>query len=35
MNVIFSDRKLEKYANDYKLAQRKLGALQAELYQKR
>lgn len=35
MNIIFADRKLEKYANDYKLAQRKLGALQAELYQKR
>ena len=25
MNIIFADRKLEKYANDYKLAQRKLG----------
>jgi proteic killer suppression protein len=35
MNIIFADRKLEKYANDYKLAQRKLGKLQAELYHKR
>lgn len=35
MNIIFADRKLEKYANDYKLAQRKLGSKQAELYHKR
>lgn len=31
MNIIFTNRKLEKYANNFKLAQRKLGALQAEL----
>lgn len=35
MNIIFANRKLEKYANDYKLAQRKLGNLQAELLHKR
>lgn len=35
MIIIFADRKLEKYANDYKLAQRKLGNIQAELYHKR
>jgi len=35
MNIIFADRKLEKYANDFKLSQRKLGNLQAELLQKR
>jgi len=35
MNIIFADRKLEKYANDYSLAQRKLGSTQAVLYQKR
>jgi len=31
MNIIFADRKLEKYASDYALAQRKLGNLQAKL----
>ena len=31
MNIIFADRKLEKYANDYRLAQRKLGINQAKL----
>lgn len=35
MNIIFADRKLEKYAYDYKLAQRKLGNKQAELFHKR
>lgn len=35
MNIIFADRKLEKYANDYALAQRKLGKLQAEILHKR
>ncbi len=35
MNIIFADRKLEKYANDYKLSIRKLGAVRAELYQRR
>lgn len=35
MNIIFADRKLEKYAHDYKLAQRKLGCLQAKLFQQR
>ena len=35
MNIIFADRKLEKYANDYKLALRKLGYLQADLLHKR
>lgn len=35
MNIIFADRKLEKYANDYTLAQRKLGSLQADLLHKR
>lgn len=35
MNIIFADRKLEKYANDFSLAQRKLGSNQAELYHKR
>lgn len=35
MNIIFAERKLEKYANDYKLSIRKLGAVRAELYQKR
>lgn len=31
MIVIFADRKLEKYANDFSLAQRKLGHNQAKL----
>lgn len=35
MNIIFASRKLEKYANDYSLAQRKLGNIQAKLYQQR
>ena len=35
MDIIFADRKLEKYANDYKLAQRKLGDLQAKLLHQR
>lgn len=35
MNIIFADRKLEKFANDYGLAQRKLGSLQAKLYHQR
>ncbi len=35
MNIIFADRKLEKYENDYSLAQRKLGSIQAKLYLQR
>ena len=35
MNIIFADRKLEKYANNYSIAQRKLGSIQAELYHQR
>jgi len=35
MYIIFADRKLEKYANDYSLAQRKLGNKQAKLFHKR
>lgn len=35
MNIIFADRKFEKYAYDYKLAQHKLGNKQAELFHKR
>jgi proteic killer suppression protein len=35
MVIIFADRKLEKYANDYSLAQRKLGNNQAKLLHKR
>jgi toxin HigB-1 len=35
MNITFADRNLEKYANDYGLAKRKLGNLQAELFHKR
>lgn len=35
MDIIFADRKLEKYANDYSLAQRKLGNNQAKLLHKR
>lgn len=30
MNIIFADRTIEKYANDYSLAQRKLGFNQAK-----
>lgn len=35
MDIIFADRKLEKYANDFSLAQRKLGYNQAKLLHKR
>lgn len=35
MNIIFADRKLEKYANDFSLTQRKLGKNQAKLLHKR
>jgi proteic killer suppression protein len=35
MNIIFADKKLEKYAQDYSLAQRKLGSIQAKLYHQR
>jgi len=35
MNIIFADRKLEKYANDFSLAQRKLGNNQAKILHKR
>jgi toxin HigB-1 len=35
MDIIFADKKLEKYANDYKLAQRKLGDKRARLYHQR
>jgi toxin HigB-1 len=35
MEIIFADRKLEKYANDFSLAQRKLGTDQAKLLHKR
>ena len=35
MNIIFADRKLEKYSNDFSLAQRKLGNNQAILLHKR
>ncbi len=35
MDIIFADRKLEKYANDFSLAQRKLGNNQAKLLHKR
>jgi hypothetical protein len=32
MNIIFADRKLRSYANDNRLAIRKLGAERAELF---
>lgn len=35
MDIIFADRKLEKLANDFNLAQRKLGSNQAMLLHKR
>ena len=35
MNIIFANKKLEKYANDFSLAQRKLGNNQAILLHKR
>lgn len=35
MDIIFADRTLEKYANDFSLAQRKLGDNQAKLLHKR
>lgn len=35
MNIIFADRKLEKYAKDFSLAQRKLGNNQAKFLHKR
>lgn len=35
MDIIFADRKLEKYANDFSLAKRKLGNNQAKLLHKR
>lgn len=35
MDIIFADRKLEKLANDFRLAQRKLGNNQAMLLHKR
>ena len=35
MNIIFADKKLEKYANDYSLALRKLGSVLAKLYHQR
>ncbi|MBU1097316.1 MAG: killer suppression protein HigA [Bacteroidetes bacterium] len=35
MDIIFANRKLEKFANDFSLAQRKLGKIQAELLHKR
>lgn len=35
MNIIFANRKLEKYANDFSLAQRKLGNNQAIYLHKR
>jgi len=35
MIITFADRKLEKYANDFSLAQRKLGSNQAKLLHKR
>lgn len=35
MDIIFADKKLEKYANDYNLSQRKMGDRRAKLYQTR
>lgn len=35
MDIIFADRKLENYANDFSLAKRKLGNIQAKLLHKR
>ena len=35
MNITFADNKLRKYANDNRLAVRKMGALRARLYQRR
>jgi toxin HigB-1 len=35
MNITFADNKLKKYANDSRLAVRKLGAMRARLYKKR
>jgi proteic killer suppression protein len=35
LNITFDDRKLEKYANDDREANKKLGARRAELYKKR
>ena len=35
MNIIFADRKLKEYANNFSLAQRKLGNNQAKLLHKR
>jgi proteic killer suppression protein len=35
MNITFADNKLRKYANDSRLAVRKLGTLRAKLYKRR
>ena len=35
MNITFADNKLKKYANDNKLAIRKMGEQRAKLYQRR
>lgn len=35
MNITFADNKLRKYANDNRLAVRKMGAQRARLYQRR
>lgn len=35
MNIIFADKKLKSYANDFNLAQRKLGSIQARIFHRR